>query len=105
MILREIDAPLEDISVYSSSMAFELAGDDSHPIAPAESVVKTHRLQCSGLIMEHVMEGSGFAGAGARNGCQLVFANPISDLEATMIFHVKAQHDHRRLQRCLLGWA
>ena len=59
MILREIDAPLEDISVYSSSVAFELAGDDLHPIAPAESVVKTHAL-----------EGIGLAGVGARNDCQ-----------------------------------
>ncbi len=61
MILREIDAPLEDISVYSSSVAFELAGDDLHPIAPAESVVKTHAL-----------EGIGLAGVGAINGCQSV---------------------------------
>jgi hypothetical protein len=28
-------------------MAFELAGDNLHPVAPAESVVKTHRLQRS----------------------------------------------------------
>ena len=27
-----------------------------------------------------------------RNDCQLVFANPISDLEDTMLFHVTAQH-------------
>ena len=64
MILREIDAPLEDISVYSSSVAFELAGDDLHPIAPAESVVKTHAL-----------EGIGLAGVGAINGCQSVAQN------------------------------
>ena len=64
MILREIDAPLEDISVYSSSGAFELAGDDLHPIAPAESVVKTHAL-----------EGIGLAGVGAINGCQSVAQN------------------------------
>ena len=64
MILREIDAPLEDISVYSSSVAFELAGDDLHPIPPAESVVKTHAL-----------EGIGLAGVGAINGCQSVAQN------------------------------
>ena len=64
MILREIDAPLEDISVYSSSVAFELAGDDLHPIAPAESVVKAHAL-----------EGIGLAGVGAINGCQSVAQN------------------------------
>jgi hypothetical protein len=52
-------------------------------VATAESVVKTHAL-----------EGIGLAGAGARNSCQLVFANPISDLEITMLFHVKAQHDN-----------
>jgi len=40
-------------------MAFELAGDNLHPVAPAESVVETHAL-----------EGIGLAGAGARNGCQ-----------------------------------
>ena len=95
MVFGDIDAPLTDISVHGAGITFELPGDYLHPVAQAESVVKTHRLQCSGLIMEHVMEGSGFAGAGARNGCQLVFANPISDLEATMIFHVKAQHDHQ----------
>ncbi len=61
MILREIDAPLEDISVYSSSVAFELAGDDLHPIAPAESVVETHALERMGL-----------AGAGTRNACHKV---------------------------------
>ena len=51
MILREIDAPLEHVSVHGAVMAFELAGDNLHPIATAESVVKTHRLQRSGLIM------------------------------------------------------
>ena len=71
MILREIDAPLEDISVYSSSVAFELAGDDLHPIAPAESVVKTHAL-----------EGIGLAGAGARNACHLV-AEKVAELLTT----------------------
>ena len=44
--------------------------------------------------MEHALEGSGLAGAGARNSCQLVFAHPISDLEIIMLFHVKAQHDN-----------
>ena len=59
MIFGEIDASLKDISVHSSSVAFELAGDDLHPIAPAESVVKTHAL-----------EGIGLVGVGARNDCQ-----------------------------------
>ena len=66
MILREIDASLKDISVHSSSVAFELAGDNLHPIAPAESVVETHAL-----------EGIGLAGAGARNGCQSVVQNVV----------------------------
>ena len=72
MVFREIDTPLEDISIHGAGMAFELAGDNLHPIAPAESVVKTHRLQRSGLIMEHAIEGIGLAGVGAINGCQFV---------------------------------
>ena len=59
MVFREIDTPLEDISIHGAGMAFELAGDNLHPIAPAESVVKTHAL-----------EGIGLAGVGARNDCQ-----------------------------------
>ena len=51
MVLGEIDAPLKYISVHGAGMAFELAGDYLHPVATAESVVKTHRLQRSGLIM------------------------------------------------------
>ena len=47
MVFGEIDAPLEDIGVYGAGMAFELAGDYLHPVATAESVVKTHRLQRS----------------------------------------------------------
>jgi len=58
-----------------------LAGDDLHPVTPAESVVKAHAL-----------ESIGFARAGARKACQLVFANPIYDLEDAMLFHVTAQH-------------
>ncbi len=61
MIFGEIDASLKNISVHSSSVAFELAGDNLHPIAPAESVVKTHAL-----------EGIGLVGVGARNDCQFV---------------------------------
>ena len=59
MVFREIDTPLEDISIHGAGMAFELAGDNLHPIAPAESVVKTH-----------AMESIGLAGVGAINGCQ-----------------------------------
>ena len=59
MVLGEIDAPLDNISVHGAGMAFELAGDYLHPVAAAESVMKTHRLQRSGLIMEHALEGSG----------------------------------------------
>ena len=59
MVFREIDTPLEDISIHGAGMAFELAGDNLHPIAPAESVVKTH-----------AMEGIGLAGVGVINGCQ-----------------------------------
>ena len=58
-----------------------LAGDNLHPVDPAESVVKAHAL-----------EGIGLARAGARKACQLVFANPIYDLEDAMLFHVTAQH-------------
>jgi len=47
MVFGGIGAPLKDISVHGAGMAFELAGDNLHPIAPAESVVKTHRLQRS----------------------------------------------------------
>ena len=47
MVLGEINAPLEYVSVYGAGMAFELAGDYLHPVAAAESVVKTHRLQRS----------------------------------------------------------
>ena len=61
MVFREIDTPLEDISIHGAGMAFELAGDNLHPITPAESVVKTH-----------AMEGIGLAGVGARNDCQFV---------------------------------
>ena len=45
MVFGKINAPLEDIGVHGAGMAFELAGDNLHPIAPAESVMKTHRLQ------------------------------------------------------------
>ncbi len=58
MVFGEIDAPLEHVSVHGAGMAFELAGDNLHPVAPAESVVKTHRLQRSGLIMEHALESN-----------------------------------------------
>ena len=61
MVFREIDAPLEDISIHGAGMAFELAGDNLHPIAPAEPVVKTH-----------TMEGIGLTGVGVIKGCQLV---------------------------------
>ena len=44
MVFREIDTSLEDISIYGAGMAFELAGDDLHFVASAESVVKTHWL-------------------------------------------------------------
>jgi hypothetical protein len=47
MVFGEIDAPLKDISVHGAGMAFELAGDYLHPIAPAASVMKTHWLQRS----------------------------------------------------------
>ena len=47
MVLGEIDAPLDNISVHGAGMAFEFAGDYLHPVATAESVVKTYRLQCS----------------------------------------------------------
>ena len=60
-----------------------LAGDNLHPVAAAESIVETHALERMRLTW-----------VGARKACQLVFANPISDLENTMLFHVKAQHDN-----------
>ena len=58
MIFREISAPLEDVGIHGAGVAFKLAGYYLHSVAPAESVVKTHWLQRSGLIMEHVLEGS-----------------------------------------------
>ena len=75
MVFREIDTPLEDVGIHGAGMAFELAGGNLHPIAPAESVVKTHRLQRSRLTMEHAMEGIGLAGVSAINGCQFVAQN------------------------------
>ena len=59
MVFREIDAPLERVSVHGAGGTLVLAGDNLHPVAAAESVVETHALQ-----------GIGLAGAGARNGCQ-----------------------------------
>ena len=44
MVFGKIDASLEDIGVHGAGMALELAGDNLHPVAPAESVVKTHWL-------------------------------------------------------------
>ena len=59
IVFGKIDAPLEHIGFHGAGMAFKLAGDNLHPVAPAESVVETHTLQ-----------GIDLAGAGARNGCQ-----------------------------------
>ena len=61
MVFREIDAPLERVSVHGAGGTLVLAGDNLHPVAPAESVVETHAL-----------EGIGLADASARNGCQSV---------------------------------
>jgi len=47
MVFGGIGAPLEDISIHGAGMAFELAGDYLHPVAPAESVMKTYGLQRS----------------------------------------------------------
>jgi len=47
MVFGGIGAPLKDISVHGAGMAFELAGDYLHPVAPAESVMKTYGLQRS----------------------------------------------------------
>ena len=58
MVFGEINAPLEDVDIHGAGMAFKLAGDNLHPVAPAESVMKIHRLQRSGLIMEHALESS-----------------------------------------------
>ena len=64
MVFREIDAPLEHVSVHGAGSTLVLAGDNLHPVAPAESVVETH-----------APEGIDLAGAGARNGCQSVDQN------------------------------
>ena len=45
VVVREIDALLEHIGVHGAGGTLMLAGDNLHPIAPAESVMKTHRLQ------------------------------------------------------------
>ena len=47
MVFGEIGALLKDISVHGAGIAFELAGDYLHPVAPAESVMKTYGLQRS----------------------------------------------------------
>ena len=65
MVFGEIDAPLEHVSVHGAGSTLVLAGDNLHPVAPAESVVETHALERMRL-----------AGTGAINACQLVFANP-----------------------------
>jgi len=70
MIFREINAPLEHVGVHGAGSTLVLAGDNLHPVAPAESVVETHAL-----------EGIGLAGAGARNGCQSVDQNGHMPLE------------------------
>ena len=44
MVFGKIDAPLEDISVHGAGGTLVLAGDDLHPVAAAESVMKPHRL-------------------------------------------------------------
>ena len=72
MVFEEIDASLKDISVHSSSVVFELAGDYVHPVAAAEPAVKTHALQ-----------GIGLAGAGARNGCQSVVQNVVQRVDVS----------------------
>ncbi len=61
MVFREINAPLEHVSVHGAGLTLILAGYNLHPVAPAESVVETHAL-----------EGIGLAGVGAMNGCQSV---------------------------------
>ena len=49
MVFREIDAPLEHVGVHGAGCLFMLAGDNPHPVAPAESVVKAHALEGIGL--------------------------------------------------------
>ena len=44
------------------------------------------------MVIEHALEGIGLAGGEAIKVCQLVFAQPISNSEDTMLFHVMAQH-------------
>ena len=70
MVFGEIDAQLEHVSVHGAGSTLVLAGDNLHPVAPAESVVETHALQ-----------GIGLAGAGARNGCQSIDQNGHMPLE------------------------
>ena len=60
-----------------------LAGDNLHPVAAVESIVENQAQERMRLTW-----------SGARKACQLVFANPISGLEDTILFHVKAQHDN-----------
>ena len=74
MVYREVDAPLEHIGIHGAGRAFILAGDNLHPVAAAESIVGTHALERMGLTW-----------VGARKACQLVFANPISDLDCQQI--------------------
>ena len=50
MILRKINAPSEHIGIDGAGLAFKLAGDYFHPVAPAEPVVKTHALEGISLV-------------------------------------------------------
>ena len=61
VVFREIDALLEHIGVHGAGGTLMLAGDNLHPIAPAESVVETHALE--GIVL---------VGAGAIKACQSV---------------------------------
>ena len=47
MVFGEINAPLEHVSVHGAGGTLVLAGDYLHPVAPAESVMKTYGLQRS----------------------------------------------------------
>ena len=88
MVLREINAPLEDVSVHDAGLAFKLAGDNLHPVAPAESVVETHAL-----------EGIDLAGAGARNTCQFIDKNVDKRAKSPGVIMNALVHSRRKVPR------
>ena len=88
MVFGEIDAPLEHVSVHGAGSTLVLAGDNLHPVAPAESVVETHAL-----------EGIDLAGAGARNTCQFMDKNVDKRAKSPGVIMNALVHSRRKVPR------